>query len=254
MEKIWNTLIVDDETLARERLICLLSFHPQYFKIIGEAVDSVDARNKIEFLNPDIVFLDIEMPGGNIFEVLKVLEHKPFIIFCTAFDNYALQAFQTNSIDYLIKPVEQDNLENVIQKLRKITSHAQKIDYIELESLIKKYTTGSKPSSIPYKVGDKTIYIKLSQTVYFQSSEKYVEFFDFENKRYLTDLSLKELEIKLKTDFIRISKSTILNKEHVKEIHRYFRSKFVIHMNDIKNTKLVTGSNYYDTIKETFEL
>lgn len=254
MIKAWKTLIADDELLARERLKRLLSSFPDNFIIQGEAVNSEDAKQKIETIKPDLVFLDIEMPGENIFSVLRNLVHKPFIVFCTAFDNYALQAFQTNSVDYIVKPIDSEKLDKALRKLNKITSNSQNLNYDDLEDTIKRYTAERIPSSIPYKIGDKTILIKLSQLVYFQANEKYVDFFDTKGKAYLTDLSLKTLEQKLKKDFIRVSKSVLLNKDYVKEIHKYFRGKVIFYMDDINTTKLISGSSYSEQIKDAFEM
>src|SRR3989339_671982 len=106
MNNLNKTLIIDDEKLARERLKRLLSKYDNVFQIIGEASNGDDAEKLIEELKPDIIFLDIEMPGKNVFQMLADIKHKPFVIFCTAYDKYALDAFNTYSIDYLLKPVE----------------------------------------------------------------------------------------------------------------------------------------------------
>lgn len=254
MSKIWNSLVVDDEKLARERLKRFLSEFPQCFKIIGEAINCEEAQLLIESLKPDLVFLDIEMPGKGIFTILKELTHKPFIVFCTAYDNYALQAFQTNSIDYLVKPIDKEKIELTIQKLNKISSEIEMVNFNHLENLINNIKNENSPQSIPYKVGDKTILIKLSKIVYFETNDKYVDFYDNMGNTYLTDLSLKYLEQKLSHNFLRISKSIIINRDYVKEIHKYFRGKVIFIFDDLKKTKLTSGSFYSEQIKKIFDI
>jgi two-component system LytT family response regulator len=254
MSKLWNSLIIDDEKLARERLKRLLSDYPQHFNIVGEAVSGDDAQLQIESLKPDLVFLDIEMPGKGIFDVLKDVTHKPFVVFCTAYDNYALQAFQVFSVDYLVKPVDNIKIESTIQKLSKISAGVELVNYSQLENLIDKIKKENSPQSIPYKIGDKTILIKLTKIVYFETNDKYVDFYDNMGNAYLTDLSLKYLEQKLSDNFLRISKSIIINRDYVKEIHKYFRGKVIFMMDDLKKTKLTSGSFYGEQIKKIFEL
>lgn len=106
-EQIYRTLIADDEYLARERLKRLLAPHSNKIEIIGEAENGIQCKNLIESITPDLVFLDIQMPGLNGFEILQQCTHMPLVIFCTAHDEYALQAFETFSIDYIVKPLKQ---------------------------------------------------------------------------------------------------------------------------------------------------
>jgi two-component system, LytTR family, response regulator len=121
MNSQWRTLIVDDESLARERLKRLFGNYGSLFQIIGEASDGDQAQDLIESLKPDIIFLDVQMPGKNVFTMLAEIQHKPFVVFCTAYDHYALDAFNTNSVDYLVKPVEEERLGQTIEKLKKIS-------------------------------------------------------------------------------------------------------------------------------------
>jgi two-component system, LytTR family, response regulator len=117
MNKIWKSLIVDDEQLARQRLIRLLKPYDE-IDVIGEAVNGQDGLEKIEMLLPDLIFLDIEMPVFNGFEMLRQLKHQPKVIFTTAYDQYAIKAFEEDSIDYLLKPVETERLEKTQKKLQ----------------------------------------------------------------------------------------------------------------------------------------
>ncbi|MFT7054422.1 MAG: two-component system LytT family response regulator, partial [Roseivirga sp.] len=113
-----KALIIDDERLARKELTNLLQEYPE-IEIVGEAVNAEDALEKIEALKPDLLFLDIQMPGKTGFELLQSLDNVPEVIFTTAYDEYALKAFDYNALDYLLKPIEPDRLKEAITKLLK---------------------------------------------------------------------------------------------------------------------------------------
>ena len=121
----YTTLIIDDENLARKRLKRILAGFTSYFEIIGEAINGDDAFEKIEDLKPDLIFLDIQMPGKNVFDMLSDISYKPIVVFCTAYENYALQAFDNLSIDYLLKPVEKERVELTISKIEHLHKDLQ---------------------------------------------------------------------------------------------------------------------------------
>ncbi len=251
MKQPWRTLIIDDEKLARERLKRLLGDFKTYFDVVGEATNGDEAFEMIEQIKPDIIFLDIQMPGKNVFSMLAEIKHKPFVIFCTAFDHYALEAFNTYSVDYLLKPVETDRLNLTIRKIEKITNTNNEELYKNIDK-ISVHTP--KPTSIAHKVGNKIIPVKLEEIVYFVASEKYVNFYNQNGEKYITDQNLQLLTKKLKEDFLRISKSVLINRHYVKEIHKYFKGKYMFIMNDIHQTKHISGGIYNGDIKEFFEL
>lgn len=251
MKQPWQTLIIDDEKLARERLKRLLGNYKTYFESIGEAADGDEAFEMIEKIKPDIIFLDIQMPGKNVFTMLQEIKHKPFVIFCTAFDHYALEAFNTYSVDYLLKPVETERLNLTIKKIEKINNSNNEELYKNI-GRINIHTP--KPTSIAHKVGNKIIPVKLEEIVYFIASDKYVNFYKQNGEKYITDHTLQLLSQKLKDDFLRISKSVLINRNYVKEINKYFKGRFVFVMNDIQQTKHISGAIYNPDIKESFEL
>ena len=254
MNSLWRTLIIDDEVLARERLKRLFQNFENVFKIVGEAVDGDQAVEMIESLKPDIIFLDVQMPGKSVFTMLTEIRHKPFVVFCTAYDHYALDAFNSHSVDYLVKPVEIERLRCTVEKLEKIEERSSSGTLNSVLEAIKKMEPRQTPTSIPYKVGDKTIFIKLEQVVFFQSEDKYSNFYNAEGRTFLSDQSLKTLEEKLPENFIRVSKSVILNRNFVNEVHKYFRGKVVFLMHDVNKTKITSGSAYSDIIKRIFNL
>lgn len=250
-----RALIIDDEELARERMKRLLSNLGDDLIVIGEASDGNSAEKVIESLKPDVVFLDIQMPGKNIFTVLSELSHKPFIVFCTAYDFYALKAFEANTIDYLVKPIEEERLRITVEKLKKIIGiSSSNISFQNLLETIRKIEQKKDPTSIHHKVGDKTILVRLEKVVFLEVEDKYVYFYNVEGTRFISDQSLKALEDKLPDHFIRISKSTIINKYFINEIHRYFRGCVIFVMEDLKRTRITSGRAYSDKINQLFDL
>ncbi|MPM30015.1 Transcriptional regulatory protein BtsR [bioreactor metagenome] len=251
MSNTWKTLIVDDEKPARERLRRLLGKYDDRFEIIEEAADSFDAAKKIELLLPELVFLDIQMPGPNVFEMLTGLNHKPAIVFCTAYDSYAMEAFNTFSVDYLLKPVEKERLDLTLKKLERMNASALPGLYRTIENIVIQKPV---PVTITHKLGNKIIPVKLDEVVYFEANDKYVNFFNSAGTTYFTDQTLAVLSQKLPEKFIRISKSDIINVDFILEIQKYFRGRFVFVMNDKARTKLVSGQTYSEGIKEKFEI
>jgi two-component system, LytTR family, response regulator len=248
----YKTVIADDEELARERLKRLLLAFPNCFEIIGEADNGNEAESLVETLHPDLVFLDIQMPGKNIFEVLKDLKHKPVVIFCTAYDHFALKAFESFSLDYIIKPVEKERISQTIDKLKRF-SGASNFDVI-LQHLTELQQPKPKMQSISHKVGDKIVLVKTSDITYLMADNKYVNFYNSHCKEYITEHPLKILEEKLPGTFLRISKSHIVNINYVKEIQHYFRGKYIITIEDSNRTKITSGSAFQIQIKQKFDL
>lgn len=247
----YKTLIIDDEKLARLRLRSILEDYKSYFDIIDEAANGDQAYIMIEQLKPDLIFLDIQMPGKNVFKMLEELSHKPMVIFCTAYDNYALKAFESLSIDYLLKPIEKRRIESTILKLDSLQKNQNITDLISKIILQDKK---NYPLGISHKIGDKIIFIKLADITYFKADNNYVNFYNTKSKEYITDQTLQSLEETLPPEFIRISKSVIINCNYVKELHKYFRGKFIVIIDDINQTKLETGGNYKNIIREKFNL
>ena len=247
MNKRWKSLIIDDEPLARLRLQRLLSDFTNDIEIMGEAADGDDAFLKIESLKPDLIFLDIQMPGKDVFQMLRALKHQPFVVFCTAFDHYMAESFNTYSLDYLLKPIDSERVKLTIEKLRKIENKHSEFDYQNIFNLKPK---NNIPTSITHKVGNKIIPVKLEEIVYFSADDKYVNFYDQKSNKYITDLSLSALSEKLPQNFIRISRSLILNSNFVKEINRHIKGRFVFQMQDQNQNRLISGASYNQAIKE----
>ena len=253
-KQAYKTIIVDDEPLARLRLKTLVSEYTGKFEVIDEAENGEEAIEKINQQHPDFIFLDIQMPEINGFDVLKKLDYLPKIIFCTAFDEFALQAFDTNCIDYLVKPLTKERFAKTIEKIDQFNDIESTIN---IEKLIEQFNREYKKSdatSIPVKVGDKVIFLRLDEVSYFQADEKYVTVVTKHAKSYTLDSSLKRLEEKLPDYFIRVHKSYLINKNLLKEIRKHFNNRFVLILDDYNQSKITSGRSYYAEIKSMFEL
>lgn len=254
MNAPYKTIIIDDEPLARLRLQKLISDYPKTFEIVGEAENGKEAVEKIDLLKPDLLFLDIQMPGLNGFEVLKQLDYSPKVIFCTAFDEYALQAFDSYCIDYLVKPLTKERFAKTVEKLNQFNGNDTEIN---LQKLIQQFSAGTQKTettTLPVKVGDRVIFVRLDEVAYFIADEKYVSVVTKHAKTHILDLSLKKLEDKLPSWFIRVHKSFLVNKNLIKEIRKHFNNRFVMILDDYDQTKITSGRSYYQVVKELSEI
>ncbi|MDA3927670.1 MAG: LytTR family transcriptional regulator DNA-binding domain-containing protein [Prolixibacteraceae bacterium] len=248
--KTYRTIIIDDEAIARQRLTTLLKEFQGQFEIVGEAKNGIEGAEMINILKPDLIFLDIQMPGKTGFEMLEMLEHVPQVVFCTAYEEFALKAFSTLALDYLVKPVEVDRLQLTLDKLNRNSTENSGLQVQQLLDLVRNHSDKKKMQSIPHKIGDRVLLIKTEKITHFCATDKYVEFFTNDGKKYLTELSLKKLTDRLPNNFKQVQRSIIVNVNFVKEYRKYFRGKYILLLDDLNNTKLETGRSYTDELKE----
>jgi two-component system LytT family response regulator len=217
-----RALVIDDERLARKELISLLSQFPK-IEVVGEAINADDAQEKIEALKPEILFLDIQMPGRNGFELLESLDTVPKVIFTTAYDEYALKAFEVNALDYLLKPVHKDRLEESIQKITEGEKEENKsTDEGE-------YKLGLH-DQVFVKDGDKCWFVRLSNVRLFESDGNYIKVY-FENFKPMIHKSLNALDKKLDDrSFFRASRKHIINLSWVESIEAWFNGGLLVKM------------------------
>lgn len=246
----YSCIIIDDEPHARFRLKEILELTGK-FAIIAEAKDGIEGKDRINELRPEVVFLDIQMPGMDGFEMLEHIQYDPFVIFCTAFNQYALKAFETQSIDYLLKPIELPRLIKTIEKLYRLSEQTAAIKLMQKE--IKNIVNSKKSNIIPVKIGDRIILVNLDQVCYFEANEKSVHLYNFIGKKYLSDHSLQTLESKLPDNFVRISRSAVVNKNYISECRKYFKGKYTIVLNDQDKTKIITGNAYSEQLKKILD-
>ncbi len=244
----YKTIIIDDELLARERLSELVTHFPESFSIIATAKNGTEAKEKINQLQPDLIFLDIEMPGLNGFELLEELDTIPLVIFCTAFDQYALQAFETHSIDYLVKPVRLERLEKTVEKLRLFKGNNTSLKLLEAIKEMATEKEAKKMTSITVKKGEKLFFVKLEEVIYFEADAKYVSIYT-NSGNHLIEQSLAQLEEKLPDNFLRVHRSIILNTNYVENAQKYFNSRYIITLKTNKKHTITTGRSYNVQVK-----
>ncbi|MCF2490129.1 LytTR family DNA-binding domain-containing protein [Dyadobacter sp. CY347] len=254
-----KTILIDDEPLALSRLRRLLEKHNDVFTIVSDAKNGAEGLVEIDKHNPDIIFLDIEMPLLNGFEMLAKLTKMPLVIFSTAYDQYAIRAFEENSVDYLLKPVENERLVKTIEKIRNITKAgannlATVNPYSEnLLRLLEEMKPKKEIFSLSVKSGDRILLIPLTEITHFEAEEKYVFLNTLDGQKYLLNYTLTSLEEKLPKQYLRISRAGIVNSHHIKEIQKHFNSKYVIIMRDRKASQLTSGSTYGDAIRHLLD-
>jgi two-component system LytT family response regulator len=231
----FRSIIIEDETLARERLKLLLQKHRDVIDIVAEAANGKEGLEVISSHHPDLIFLDIQMPGLTGFEMLQELEEIPLVIFTTAYDEFALKAFDTNAIDYLLKPIVPERLEKAIQKLQQMSGRDSQID-ANLLAFINKMNQ-PQTSYIKVKTGAVTKLIKYDDIYFFRSEDKYT-FIHTKDKKFLLSDSLNELEKSLSSIFKRIHRAVIINLDHLQEIVQLSGNKSIVIMKDIHKTEL----------------
>lgn len=254
MSQVYKAIVIDDEPAARRLMKNLLTAYHDTVMVIDEAGNGREAIEKIEALKPDLIFLDIQMPDLTGFEVIERLSHKPSIIFTTAYEQYAIKAFETFSIDYLLKPIKEERLEQSIQKLKSFGRISNTIDVSGLQEIIRQFQLPAKASALPIKTGDRIILLRYENIVYMEAQDKYVYIYTTDGNKHLTDNTLANLSEKLPSQFYRIQKSYIINKDKIREMHRHFNGRYLFIMEDKAGTRLTSGRTYHDSIRAEFGL
>ncbi|RZK43984.1 MAG: response regulator [Pedobacter sp.] len=247
---MWKTIVIDDEQLARQRLKRLLKNYDEV-DVIAEAENGEQGLALIHDKRPDLIFLDIEMPVLNGFEMLAKLDFQPKVVFTTAYDQYAIKAFDEGSIDYLLKPIEVERLDKTIKKLRESNLSNMPIQF---ETLMRQMQTKKLMKTLTVKLGDKILLVKLSDIVYVQAEDKYVFLHTVDGKKHLTDFTLSNLEDKLPEEFVRVHRSEIINTEYIKEIRKGFNGAFVFLLNDQNDTRITSSRSNSESLRIRFDI
>jgi two-component system LytT family response regulator len=254
MNQLFKAIVIDDEPAARRLMKNLLKEHDDVVEVIDEAGNGRDAIEKIERLKPDVIFLDIQMPDLTGFEVIDQLSEKPNIIFTTAYEQYAIKAFENFSIDYLLKPIKEERLSQSVQKLKQFGRLNQSINVSELQEIIRQFQAPKKATALPIKTGDRINLLRYENIAFLEAQDKYVCVFTTDGQKFLTDQSLTILAEKLPVGFCRIHRSYIINKEKIREMHRHFSGRYLFIMDDKAATRLTSGRTYQDVFKAEFGL
>jgi two-component system, LytTR family, response regulator len=231
--------LVDDEPLALQRLARLLARRDD-IQVIGQTSEPEDAISALRKDPPDICFLDIEMPRLSGFDILASLPQQPVVIFTTAYDQYALKAFEVNSIDYLLKPIDEEHLDRALQKARRLRG----ADMHQLLTLLQ--NSLRQPQNIyleriASRLGDRLWFIDLDRVTHFLAEDK-LTYAVTEGKKYSVDHSIADLETKLDPRrFIRIHRATLLNIAWMKELSALPGGGLNVRLKDAQNTDLTVA-------------
>jgi two-component system, LytTR family, response regulator len=254
-----RAFLVDDEHLALERLQRLLTAFPE-IQITGTATDpsaAVATLNDPHSQPVDVLFLDIQMPGMNGFELLARLTTQPFVIFTTAYDQHALRAFETNAIDYLLKPIEPEQLERALKKLGRLRPIV-KPDWQQnpaLPQLLQELTASLReghaayPNRIASRIGERISFLALDDVTHFIAQDK-LTFAVSNGRRHCIDQTIADLERRLDPEkFLRIHRSALVNVDWIHEVNSWFAGKVVLTLKDAEHTQLTVARDRVRTLK-----
>ncbi len=243
--KTISAIIVDDETLAREVLREHISSHAE-ISIVAECSNGFDAVKSITELKPDLVFLDIQMPKLNGFEVLELVDHHPAVIFVTAYDQYALKAFEVHAVDYLLKPFDRQRFEEALEHAKRRIDRTKPLPVAELATTAQ--TNDLPLERILVREGSKVHVIPVEKIDYIEAQDDYVSI-RTEGKNLLKQHRLSDLEASVdQKRFVRIHRKYILNVDRLARIELYAKDSRVAILKD--GTKLLVSRAGYDKLKK----
>ena len=226
--KTFKTLIIDDERLAREELKLLLKQFNE-IEVTGEAKNGEDGIQKIQELKPDLIFLDISMPGMDGFEMLKKLDEIPKVIFVTAYDEFAIKAFEIKALDYILKPVDPSRLQDSILKIKQLDDELGFSTEFYPSRKDRKLTIND---SVFIKDGEKTWFIELSKVRMLESDGNYVKVY-FDSFRPLVLRSLNNFEERLSPEhFFRANRKFIINTKWISSIENWFNGGLMVELRE----------------------
>jgi two-component system LytT family response regulator len=254
-----SAYLVDDESLAIERLTRLLASFDS-IRIAGSATDPVQA---LAYLNNgsadpvDVLFLDIQMPGITGFDLLARLNEQPFVIFTTAYDEFALRAFEVNSIDYLVKPIETDQLARALKKLGRLRPVPKPDWQLDSAAVLQQLAASLQapqqeyPKRIASRVGERISFLDLDEVTHFIAHDK-LTYAVVNGHRHSVDQSIAELERRLDpARFLRIHRSAMVNVEWIQEINSWFAGKVILSLKDPKHTQIPVARDRVRSLKSS---
>ena len=245
-----RTLIVDDEPLARRRLRALLADEPE-IEIIGDAANGTEAVRAIATERPDLVFLDIQMPGLDGFEVLRATAtiHQPFVVFITAHDEHAIRAFEVQAVDYLLKPVVETRFrESVRRAINRLRVTPRKELAHEIAQLLERVALAPmRNGRIPIKRDGRVNFVRVDDIDWVEADGDVLRLHAGRDSHTVRE-TMAQIEAKLPAPpFLRIHRSLIVNVERVREVQPWFKGDYVLILHD--GTKLRSGRSYRDAVQ-----
>ena len=256
-----NTIIVDDERPARDELHFLLKGFPE-ISVIGQGKNGLEALALIKEHDPDLVFLDVQMPGLDGFGVIKKLVERkvrvPQIVFATAFDNYAIQAFEVNAVDYVLKPFDKARIAKAVQRAKKqVEANASPVD--RLESLVDQLGAPKVKSAQPVKLLVKSqarmFLVDAEEMIYASIQDGTITIFARDAEGVSNYRTIEELAAALDGDvFWRAHRSYLININHIKEVVPWFKSSYMLKMNDKRQSEIPVSRAQTKRLRELLKL
>jgi two-component system, LytTR family, response regulator len=247
-----RALIADDEPLARQRLRMLLQ-DELWLEVIGEAKDGASTIAAIQKLQPDLVFLDVEMPNGTGFDVIRTIgaSQMPFVVFVTAYDKYALKAFDVHAVDYLLKPFDRDRFRQALSRAR---GQLERVSGGELERRLLQLVQDLTPSPqqrlerFVIKSGGRVFFVPTMEIDWIEAAGNYVKL-HVGSDEHLFRETMNAIEAKLNPDaFFRIHRSHIVNVERIRELQPWFNGEYVVFLKN--GTRLTLSRGYREKLQE----
>jgi two-component system LytT family response regulator len=250
MNKI-RALVVDDEPMARDRVLSLLQ-QEEDVEVVGECADGTQAVAAIQNQSPDLVFLDVQMPGHNAFDVIEAVgaDRMPPVIFVTAYDEYALKAFEVHALDYLLKPFGRDRFQQTLQHAR---SHVERRRAGDLGRKLLALVNDIKPEPprlerLVVKSGGRVFFLRTDEIDWIEAAGNYVRL-HLGSESHLFRETMNHMEARLDSrQFVRIHRSRIVNTDRVKELQPWFNGEHVVILQN--GTRLTLSRGYRDKLQE----
>jgi two-component system LytT family response regulator len=244
-----RAFVVDDERLAVDRLVRLLESTGRV-AVAGTSTDSEEALERLRQAEIDVLFLDIQMPGLTGFDLLERLDRDVPVIFTTAYDRYALDAFAVNSIDYLLKPIDPERLDRALDKLTRLSTQPRSDVRTLARELAAQLSPGRRLERIASRVGERTTLIEVARITHVFSKDK-LTFAVANGREHVIDYTLSELEERLDTRrFVRIHRATIVNTAFVQELDAWVDGGVIVRLKDEKKTELSVARDRVRELKE----
>jgi two-component system LytT family response regulator len=248
-----RTLIVDDEPLARERVRALLESEGDV-EVIGECTNGKEAVSAIKSLRPELVFLDVQMPVLDGLAVVEAVgpDQMPAVIFVTAYDRYALRAFEVHALDYLLKPFDRERFQHALGRARDQLQHTKTAELNErLVALLEDNQSGKKPlERLVIKAGGRVFFVRTEEIDWIEAAGNYARIHVGKEAHLLRE-TMSTLEGRLDTEkFLRIHRSTIVNVDRIQELQPWFHGDYVVILRD--GTQLTLSRGYRQKMQELF--
>jgi two-component system response regulator LytT len=257
-----NTVIVDDERPARDELLYLLKAFPEV-NVIAQGKNGLEALALIKEHDPDLVFLDVQMPGLDGFGVIKKLferkQRVPQIVFATAFDNYAIQAFDVNAVDYVLKPFDKTRIAKALQRAKKMveahTSPVERLETLMGQLALPAAARSSQPVKLLVKSQARMLLVDADDMIYASIQDGTITIFTREFEGVSNFRTIEELAASLDADrFWRAHRSYLININHIKEVVPWFKSSYMLKMNDKRASEIPVSRAQTKRLRELLKL